>query len=42
MNPVDSSNYGESQPLKVNAAALVVQSVYTFGWSSGIADVQLI
>lgn len=42
MNPVGSSNHVDTQPLKINAIALVVQSVYILGWSYGIDDILLI
>lgn len=36
MNPVDSSDHVETQPLKINAIAFIL------GWSYGIADIRLI
>lgn len=40
MTPADSSNYGETQPLKINVIASSVQSVYIVGWSYGLVDSQ--
>lgn len=40
MTPVDSSNYVETQPLKINTIASSVQSVYISGWSYGLAVIQ--